>query len=37
MGRDEKSWRMGPLVAIKHDNLAVLPSQNPKQLRIEQG
>lgn len=24
---------MGPLVAIKHDNLAILPSASPKQLK----
>ena len=33
LGREEKSWRMGPLVAVKHDNLSVLPSPSPKQLK----
>lgn len=33
MGRDEKSRGIGPLVAIKPDYLAVLPSSGPEQLK----
>lgn len=33
VGRDEKSQGIGPLVAIKHDYLAILPSSGPKQLK----